>query len=262
MIMKKRTKRTPADSISEYIASPEIALLYDRHYENTPLLGFDTHFIKEVIPPAGRLLDVGCGTGRHILELAPWGLDCVGVDLSEHMLEIAREKCSRAGIAAPLVMADMTAPLPFCNHSFDHVICMFSTIGLIPTAAARTAFLVEVSRILKPSGNLVLHVHNRLRSLLSAWGRSWLAETYLWNPLFRGLEAGDRIMDYYRGIDDMYLHIFSLREIRRLLTRAGFAVRRIACLNDTRNGELENKRFASIHANGFLIAAQNKPPHS
>ncbi len=254
--MKKQLTKTITNSIQEYVDSPAIALAYDLHYENTPLMNFDTKFLKEVLPHRGRLLDIGCGTGRHIIDLARCGLDCVGIDLSVHMVDMTLAKLERAGMSIPLVQADMTAPLPFRGTAFDHVICMFSTIGLIPKAQARAAFLAEVNRVLVPGGNFVFHVHNRLHNLLTPWGRSWLARTYFWNPLFNGLEVGDRIMEYYRGIENMYLHIFSLREIRQLLAKTGFDVTRIAYLNDTRNGELPSKRFAGIRANGFLIAAR------
>lgn len=252
--MKKSQKSVIDRSIKDYVESPAIAYSYDSHYEDTPLLEYDCRFLAQVLPGEGRLLDVGCGTGRHLLEMASRGLECTGMDLSEHMLTLSAAKVEREGLKAALVKADMREPLPFADSSFDNVICMFSTLGLVPGSAARASFLGEVNRILADGGTLVLHVHNRLHNLWSPWGRHWLAKTYIWNRLFTDLEVGDRIMEYYRGIEDMYLHVFSLRETKALLARAGFRVTRLGYLNDSRSGEIAGP-LASLRANGFLVAA-------
>ncbi|MHC4713816.1 MAG: class I SAM-dependent methyltransferase [Planctomycetota bacterium] len=256
--MKKVHRDTIARSVTKYVNSPEIAFEYDGHYAYTPLLDFDNHFLKEVLPPEGALLDIGCGTGRHLIELTLHGLRCVGLDLSPHMVELARAKLEEARLEVPVLRANMTAPLPFAAGAFDAAICMFSTMGLVPGRQGRRGFLEEVSRVLKPGGVFVLHVHNRLHNLFSAWGRCWLLRTYVWDRLFTDLEIGDRIMKTYRGIENMYLHVFSLREIKALLAQAGFAPRRIAFLNDRRSGEITGRRFASLRANGFLIAAAKR----
>ncbi len=253
--MKKVHRDTIARSVAKYVNSPEIAFEYDGHYAYTPLLDFDGRFLREVLPPDGILLDIGCGTGRHLIELTRHGLRCVGLDLSPHMVELARAKLEEVRLEAPVVRANMTAPLPFAAGVFDAAICMFSTMGLVPGKQGRRSFLEEVNRVLKPGGVFALHVHNRLHNLFSAWGRSWLLRTYLWDRFFTDLEVGDRIMKTYRGIEDMYLHVFSLREITALLAHAGLIPQRIAFLNDERSGEITGRRFASLRANGFLIAA-------
>lgn len=252
--MKKSQKDAIDRSIREYVESPGIAYSYDSHYEDSALLEYDCRFLGEVLPREGRLLDVGCGTGRHLLEMARRGLECTGMDLSEHMLRLSAAKVEKEGLKTALIKADMRAPLPFDDSSFDNLICMFSTLGLVPGSDARASFLREANRVLADGGTLVLHVHNRLHNLWSPWGRHWLAKTYIWNRLFTDLEVGDRIMEYYRGIEDMYLHVFSLREIKALLARTGFRATRIDYLNDPRNGEISGP-LASLRANGFLIAA-------
>jgi len=256
--MRKPFGDTIRRSIKAYVSSPAIAYSYDSHYEDTPLLKFDVSFLEEVLAAEGKVLDIGCGTGRHLIELSRRGFKCTGIDLSEHMLNLAQAKLTRAGLEADLVQADMRKPLPFRRAAFGNAICMFSTIGLIPGAAGRKAFVTEVNRLLQPGGIFALHVHNRLHNLWSPWGRRWLLKTYVWNRVFTDLEVGDRVMESYRGIENMYLHVFSLREIRRLLTGGGFEITRIACLNDFRNGELPPGRFASLKANGFLIAAEKR----
>jgi SAM-dependent methyltransferase len=254
--VKKAQKDRIDRSIREYVSSPAIAYSYDTHYEDTALLRYDSVFLEEALPDSGSVLDIGCGTGRHVVEMASRGLRCTGLDLSPHMITLTRAKLERTGLSADLVQANMTEPLPFDDAAFDGVICMFSTIGLVPGSAGRAAVVEEIRRVVKPGGVFILHVHNRLHNLFSAWGRYWLFRTYVWDRMFTDLEVGDRIMPCYRGIENMYLHVFSERELRALLESGGFSVRRIAYLNPRRNGEITSGRLRSLRANGFLIAAE------
>lgn len=257
-VMKKLFGDTVRQSIKDYTTSPAIAYSYDRHYEDTPLLKYDVRFLEEALEPGGELLDIGCGTGRHLVELSARGFKCTGMDLSAHMVSLAQAKLLSSQLEAKIVQADMTQPLPFRDGAFGNVICMFSTIGLVPNAAARREFVDEVRRVLAPGGVFALHVHNRHHNLWSPWGRRWLLQTCVWDRFFTDLEVGDRVMDVYRGIENMYLHIFSLREIRKLLVSGGFEIARVGYLNHFRNGEITGEPFASLKANGFLIAATKR----
>ncbi|MBB2915147.1 SAM-dependent methyltransferase [Streptosporangium becharense] len=61
--------------------------------------GADVHgearLCAELVPPGSRVLDAGCGTGRVAIRLAELGYDCVGVDLDESMLRVARRAAPR-----------------------------------------------------------------------------------------------------------------------------------------------------------------------
>src|SRR5260370_42437005 len=55
-----------------------------------------------------RVLEIACGSGRVLVPLARAGFDVVGVDISQHMLALARAKLDREpGMDAPLIQADM-----------------------------------------------------------------------------------------------------------------------------------------------------------
>jgi ubiquinone/menaquinone biosynthesis C-methylase UbiE len=69
-----------------------------------------------------RILDVGCGTGRHAIELAKRGYSVTGVDLSENMLNRAREKAIDTGVQLDFEKAD-ARNLPF-EDEFDLVIML------------------------------------------------------------------------------------------------------------------------------------------
>ncbi len=57
-----------------------------------------------------QILDIGCGTGRHAIELARRGYHVIGFDLSESQLRRAREKAATAGVAVEFQRRDATKP--------------------------------------------------------------------------------------------------------------------------------------------------------
>ena len=64
----------------------------------------EVRFLLEVmsLPPGARVLDVGCGPGRHVVPFAEAGLSVTGVDVSRRFLDIAAERATAAGVGAAL----------------------------------------------------------------------------------------------------------------------------------------------------------------
>ncbi|HXN01471.1 MAG TPA: class I SAM-dependent methyltransferase [Candidatus Dormibacteraeota bacterium] len=96
----------------------------------------------------GKCLDVGCGTGIAIPDLAKLGWTVVGVDISADQLRVAREQT--AGLAADLLEAD-ASHLPFPTGSFDAVVSMLTHTDFDDPAGA----FAEVYRVLRPGGKFV-----------------------------------------------------------------------------------------------------------
>ena len=71
--------------------------------------------------PAGRALDLGCGTGTNVAYLAQRGWDATGVDFSPRAIGLARGRVTKAAVAARLVVADVTR-LPDLGPPFDLVL--------------------------------------------------------------------------------------------------------------------------------------------
>jgi cyclopropane fatty-acyl-phospholipid synthase-like methyltransferase len=69
----------------------------------------------------GRVLDVGCGTGEHVLMSASLGLDATGVDLASKALEAAKEKARDRGLPARFLLQDVRK-LADLRESFDTVL--------------------------------------------------------------------------------------------------------------------------------------------
>jgi SAM-dependent methyltransferase len=105
----------------------------------------EARFIAEVLElrPGARVLDLGCGEGRHLARLAGAGARLVGLDRDLGSLASARRH-------AAAVSSDLRA-LPFRPGSFDAIYCWYSTLFIFEEAENRRA-LAEASRALAPGG--------------------------------------------------------------------------------------------------------------
>jgi SAM-dependent methyltransferase len=105
--------------------------------------------IGERVPEARTLLDVACGTGKH-LELLRAHFDVAGLDLDPALLAIALERLP----GVELHEADMT---DFdLGRRFDVVTCLFSSIGYVLTRERLDAAVAAMARHLEPGGLLIV----------------------------------------------------------------------------------------------------------
>jgi len=110
---------------------------------------------------AARILDIGCGTGRHTLELTRRGYDVVGVDLSDSQLQGARKKASALNLDIVFQKADARA-LSF-SREFD--VAMMICEGAFPlmeTDEMNYQILQSAARALKANGKLIFTTLNGL----------------------------------------------------------------------------------------------------
>jgi SAM-dependent methyltransferase len=112
-------------------------------------VGYLRRVLDDVAPSAGSLLDVGCGTGRH-LELLRERYSVEGLDLNEALLDVAGERCPDVTFHA----ADMAAFR--LQRSFDVVTCLFSAIGYVRTPERMRSAVRCMRAHLNPGGVVLI----------------------------------------------------------------------------------------------------------
>lgn len=244
----------------DYVHDATLAERYDESLRDSPLLACDLDFaLAELAGPGravGRLLDVGCGTGRASFAFATRGFEVTAVDLSESMLAVVARKAAAAGLSIECLRANIAELDELPAGVFVGAVCLFGTLGMLVGEAARRRCLLGVQRALAPGGRLVVHVHNRWHALTQPGGRAWLAAS-VWRWLTRGESLGDRVCPPHQGLGRLRMHLFSRRGIVHLLHSCGLRVRRIVPVGLRTDGRLPWPWLApAIRAQGYLICAQ------
>jgi SAM-dependent methyltransferase len=144
------------------------------------------------------MLDVGTGTGRAALLLAAGGAKVTGVDASEQMLSIARQRASEAGASVTFLQGDAHA-LKFPERAFDVVLCLRVLMHTPRWAQC-------VSELCRVSERLVILDYPSVRS--TALCQSWF-----------------RMLTHALGMRNEPYRVFSDRAIADALGRSGFRVK-------------------------------------
>lgn len=179
------------------------------------------------------VLEVGCGAGVDLARFARGGAAVTGVDLSSSAIDLARANFTQQGLTADLRVAD-GEHLPFADASFDFVFAH----GVVQYTADPQALIDEVRRVLKPGGEAVFQVYNRI---------SWL------NALSKLMKVG------LEHDDAPVLLKLSIGEFRKLLT--GFRDVRIVPERFPVKSRLHGGWKGAIY-NGLFVGTFNALPRS
>jgi ubiquinone/menaquinone biosynthesis C-methylase UbiE len=120
------------------------------------------HYLPRLVDFAsyrGRtLLEIGCGIGTDLVRFARGGAEVTGVDLSATAIELAKKNFELHGLTARELRVANGEALPFADASFDVVYAH----GVIQYTADAPKLIRECHRVLKPGGEAVFMVYNRI----------------------------------------------------------------------------------------------------
>ncbi len=111
-------------------------------------------FLKDI--RADTVLDLGCGTGRHVVYLAKCAFSVFGLDNSPKGLKITQQWLGEEGLDADLRLQSMTEKLPYQDSFFDAILC--TQVIHHADIAMIKRIVKEVSRVLKKGGLLFITV--------------------------------------------------------------------------------------------------------
>ena len=181
--------------------------------------GWRRKAVREIVDqemPA-KVLDIACGTGDFTIEIArklPAGSQVMGVDISEGMMQIGKEKIRRAGVDAEMTIADCES-LPYEPNTFDRIAVGFG----VRNFERLELCLEEMYRVLKTDGKLVILE-------LSLPSNSFIRSCYLLYfqkimPAIGGYISGDR--GAYEYLHTSVLRFPAPEKFIAMLKAAGFA---------------------------------------
>ena len=104
-----------------------------------------------------KVLEVGCGAGTDLVRFARAGAEVTGVDIAPSAIELARKNFEQQGLAVDLRQAD-GEQLPFDANTFDLVYAH----GVVQYTPNDQALVDECRRVLKPVGEAIFQVYNRI----------------------------------------------------------------------------------------------------
>ncbi len=183
------------------------------------------------LSPSSRLLDLGCGHGRHSIELARRGHRLVGIDLVPGFIERARTEAARERLTVEFVCGDMRGL--DSPPEFDAAICLFDAFGF-HVDEDHGLILDRCLAALRPGGRLLLDVRTREHFVDSAPVRLVeMGNGDLMIDRFRfDIESGRMIVrrtylrDGRKRETVFSVRVYAYTELRDLLLARGFQVLR------------------------------------
>jgi SAM-dependent methyltransferase len=180
------------------------------------------------IKRSDRILDIGCGAGRHSIELAHRGYDVLGIDPSEVMIAAAKERAAEERVN-PDFRQMRGEDLDF-DSQFDLSLCLFTTLGQVNDQEDNRLLLLNAFRSLRSGGHFIVELQQPdwVEAHLKTEERLGSGESYVdverdydkTNKLVT--EVFTRISPSGKRVYMLRYRLFNQDEIRQLLEWTGF----------------------------------------
>jgi SAM-dependent methyltransferase len=220
----------------------------------------EANFVLESLElePGAQILDVGCGYGRHAMEVAARGYHLVALDASLPLLLRGADEAQRRGLTINFVHGDMRE-LTF-DSQFDGAYCLFTTFGYFDDETNKKT-AQNIARALKPNARLVIQILNRDYLMGDLPSRVWwegdgcvvLEEVEFNYFSSRVISHRSVVFDDGRQLEqEISVRAYSLHEFGKLLHAAGFRVLEISGSMETRG------RFFGNVSRELIVVAEKR----
>ncbi len=204
-----------------YRRREDIHWYFTTYRDFLPIEKFALKFVR------GRVLDVGCGAGRHSLYLQRRGLKVTAIDVSSRIVELARAR----GVQDARVL-DVARRLPFQHGEFDTVIMFGNNLGIVGTVPKFRAMLRELARITSPRGRLI--ATTRMPSTTTPQHRSYLRQN-----IARGRAIGQiRLRSLFNGNSGAWFDLLLLAptDLMQIAAKEGWELKHVFPLENFETG--------------------------
>lgn len=202
-----------------------------------------------------EILDAPCGQGRHSMIFAKKGFKVVGIDYSKVLLKKANEQC-RGILSKPIFLQNDIRKLKYVNK-FSAVVNLFTSFGYF-NDQDNERVISSFYKALKPGGYLALDLLNK-NDILRSYNNNHISEKIFNNIFIRSKIVN---FDFYSNIAhiqwsikkanlqkklDAYIRLYSYFEIKTLLTKQGFKIKKVF-------GDYNSSKFTNKSKRMIIIA--------
>ncbi|NLC35430.1 MAG: class I SAM-dependent methyltransferase [Alcaligenaceae bacterium] len=191
---------------------------YDRRY---PRPNFSVlRLARKLLPPGGRVLDYGCGSGRYLLELRHQAQECIGFDICAAALARLNDNLTGLDGSDRITLLGPEAYQLECYQQqtgpVDLALCLFGVLAHIDTPEKRQKVLKDLVRVLDPvHGRLIISVPNRRRRFRKE------------QRAFRGQDQIRYTRRFTSGTLELSYRLYDSQSLTQELAQAGFSVERL-----------------------------------
>jgi len=185
-------------------------LIADKFSGTRVFMWRDLEFIKDYTKPDYKILDFGCGNGRLAGFLNDNHKEFVGVDISQKLINIAKQRYSSE--KTKFIKVDpLSTKLPFENNYFNTIFSI-AVFHHFPSKKYAQKIAKELHRVLKPGGKIIVTVWN-------LWQKQYLKyhqkSNKNWIEANIPFKSGEKVFNRYH-------HPFRMGELKSLFCEAGF----------------------------------------
>ncbi len=218
-------------------------------------------FVEKILHLKGtqKVLDLGCGNGRHANELSGRDYHVTCLDLSSVLLDLAKEKSGSENRHIHFVRADMRH-IPFAN-AFDSVVSFFTTFGYFETDMENLKTLKSIETALKPGGSFFQDYINKdyvVQNLVPGDSRGIngfeIIQERNYNQAEERIEKkitlkeNGEIREYFESV-----RLYTLEEMRNLLEKANLKLEKTF-------GDFDGSSYTS-ESPRLLLVGQKEPSY-